>query len=149
MFDNRRTDAGETLVETLVSIALLGIASAAVIGSVTMGVRAATINVGNGTNQNLARNWAEQVEAMPYVLCAQTTPDVYEDVYVYVVPPDLPAGTTLSITTIQYWDGDSYEVSTPGCDSSDKGLQKIALRAVSTNSTGTQQFTLVIVKRRE
>ncbi len=144
MFDNRRTDAGETLVETLVAIALLGIASTAVIGSVTMGVRAATMNVGNGTNQNLARNWAEQIEAMPYVLCAQTT------AYQYVVPPvPLPTGTTLTITQIRYWDGGDY-VTTTGCvGSSDKGLQKIALRAQSTNSMGTQQFPLVIVKRRE
>ncbi len=145
MFDNRRTDAGETLVETLVSIALLGIASAAVIGSVTMGVRAATMNVDNGTNQNLARNWAEQIEAMPYVPCAQV-----DTAYVYVVPPALPAGTTLSITKIRYWDGAAYQDSTPGCvDSSDKGLQEIALLARSTNSMPTQEFTLVIVKRRE
>lgn len=142
MFGSRQTNAGETLVETLVAVALLGIAATAVIGSVTMGVRVASMNVGNGTNQNLTRNWAEQIEAMPYDLCAQTT------VYQSVVPP--PTGTTLSITQIRYWDGAAYQVSTPACvDANDKGLQEITLLAQSTSATGTQQFPLVIVKRRE
>lgn len=137
-----KSDVGETLVETLVAVALLGIAAVAVIGSVTMGVRAANMNVGNGSNQNLVRDWAEQIEAMPYDLCAQTT------AYQSVVPP--PAGTTLTITQIRYWDGAAYQVSTPSCvDANDEGLQEIALLAQSASATGTEQFPLVIVKRRE
>lgn len=142
ILEPRDPQGGETLIETLVSVALLGIASVAVIGSVTMGIRASAINSGNGTNQNLTRNWAEQISAMPYDLCAQTT--------AYHNTSPLPAGTTLTISQIKYWNGAVYQVSTPSCvNANDKGLQQIELQAQSDSPTGAQQFRLVIVKRRE
>ena len=146
MFGHRRPQAGETLVELLVSITLLGVAGAAVMGTLLMGTRASSVTTGSSVNQNVLRNWAEQVEAMPYVLCAYPTkiPAPYQNI------PVPPTGTSLAITQIRYWDGSAYQLSGPSClDVNDKGLQEVTLQATSnTIVTGDPQTQLVIVKRR-
>lgn len=141
------SNVGETLVELLISIVLLGIASTAVIGTITMGIKAASIATGTGNDQNVLRNWAEQIEAMPYDLCAypsQPAPVAYPN------SATLPTGTTLSITDIRYWDGSAYVASSGACvDANDKGLQEITLSASSPAAGPTPvEATLKIVKRR-
>lgn len=142
----RPADAGETLVELLVAIVLLGIASAAVIGTITMGIKAASTTAGYGNNQNTLRNWAEQIEAMPYDLCAYPT----QPVAPYPNAAVLPAGTTLTMSQIRYWDGSAYVVSGGACvDANDKGLQELTLTASTTAAApAPPTSTLVVVKRR-
>lgn len=141
-----RDDEGETLVELLVAIVLLGIAGVAVIGTITMGLRISSTSSGYGNNQNALRNWAEQIEAMPYNLCAYPTevPAPYQNL------ATLPSGTTLTITQIRFWNGSSYVVSTPACaDANDRGLQEITLTASSLAAAPTPpNSTLKIIKRR-
>ncbi|NQU36830.1 MAG: prepilin-type N-terminal cleavage/methylation domain-containing protein [Actinobacteria bacterium] len=135
-------DAGETLIELVISIALLGIGATLVIGTLFTGIKATSLTTGTATNQNALLDWAEQIEAMPYAPCAQTSG------YVNLVL--LPAGTTLSITEIGIWDGAAYQVSTPACvPANDQGLQEITLRAESLVANPTPaQAELVIIKRR-
>ncbi len=65
-------ERGESLVELLVAIAILGVAAAGVMGAVLMVARASTLTGQGSRAAIIVRNWAERIEAGDYVPCATT-----------------------------------------------------------------------------
>lgn len=128
MSNRRRTDdGGESLIELLVSIALLGIASIAILASITMGLKAAALSSGMSSNQNILRNWAEVLEATPYVDCATTK------TYVAPVGMAVPPNVTLTMLEMQYWNSEKNDfVAECGTD---EGLQRVTLAATAASGT--------------
>ena len=118
-------DAGETLVELLVTITILGTAVVGVMGAVATAAGASTLDRRQVQAQALLRTWGENLAAVDdagYGDCrsasgvAATTP----------APSPLPAGFTPSVTGVDYWNGTAFAA---GCTAgSDPGLRVVHLR---------------------
>lgn len=115
-------DAGESLVELLVTVVILGIATAGIAAALLTAGKASTLHRQQALTQNALRSWAEQVGAAAYTDCATAAG-------ISAPNPALPTGLTASVTGVQYWNGTSFVAS---CGT-DTGLQKVTLRITAAN----------------
>ena len=109
-------DAGETLVELLVTVVILGIATAGLAGALLATNSASQLQRQQVLAQNALRSWAEQVAAGPYTDCAPVAG--------FAAPAALPGGLTAAVTAVRYWDGTAF---VPACGP-DTGVQRVTLR---------------------
>lgn len=133
-----RRDAGETLTETLVTVMVLGIATAGISLALGAAVKASTLNRQQALVQNALVSWAEQVAAGTYTTCATTSS--------FAAPsPALPAGMTSAVTSVQYWNGLTFS----GSCGTDSGIQRVTLRitAVTGTSPGLTDTVAVVVRK--
>ncbi|MER5481670.1 prepilin-type N-terminal cleavage/methylation domain-containing protein [Streptomyces sp. NPDC002812] len=129
----RRGEEGETLVEVLVAVVLMGVAFLAVLGGMgTAIISSATQQKVTGADA-VIRNAAEKVVSDPYVSCART--------YETPAPPD---GYTVTLE-IEYWDG--VGAFARACPTADTGVQKVTLTVRSTGPRPAKDATLEVVKR--
>jgi type II secretory pathway pseudopilin PulG len=122
---NRRAparDVGETLIELLVTVVILGIATAGLTGALLTTGKASTLHRQQALTQNALRSWAEQVGAAPYADCATAAG-------IGAPSPALPVGLTAAVTSVRYWNGTSFVAS---CGP-DTGVQKVTLRITAVN----------------
>jgi len=137
-----RFDRGETLIEALVTIAILGIAVVALLGAIMMGIRTSVLHRKHAQAQAELRSWAERISATgaTYVPCAKPG-DV-------VGPGALPQGLSGSVIGVEYWDGTSS--FGPGCAvATDHGLQRVTLRitaAPGVQPTVSEELDVVVRK---
>ncbi|MEV7590064.1 type II secretion system protein [Streptomyces sp. NPDC089922] len=128
-----RGEEGETLIEVLVAVVLIGVAFVAVLGG--MG----TAIVGSVTQQRLTgadsvvRSAAERIVGAPYVSCSTG-----------YTTPEPPAGYTVT-ARIEYWDGVGAFV--PSCPTADTGVQRVTLTVRSAGPHPVGETTLEVVKR--
>ncbi|HJQ47749.1 MAG TPA: type II secretion system protein [Amycolatopsis sp.] len=131
-----RGDRGETLLELLVAVVILGIAGVAIAGGLITSVRASDIHRKQATAGAAVRDYAETIETAVdtgggYVACG--TP-----AYTYAAPP----GFSRTISQIQYWTGSAFQ---SGC-TSDSGLQRLTLQVASSDGRASEQLVVVIRK---
>jgi prepilin-type N-terminal cleavage/methylation domain-containing protein len=131
-------DAGVTLVELLVAVAIMGVAFAAIIGGMY------TYTVGSATHRSQAdvqlqlRTYAESIAEAPFVTCPTA---VYANAAAYTAP----AGFTVTNTT-KLWDTatSTFDITpTAGCTST---LQRVTLIVAKTGPYPYSE-SLDIVKR--
>jgi prepilin-type N-terminal cleavage/methylation domain-containing protein len=127
-----RRDRGVTLIELLVTIAIMGIAFASILGGMGLFVKTESVQRSNARLDTEIRTYAEQLLGQPYVNCA--APATYAAAVA-------PAGYS-STLTVAYWDGNLPAVFTPAC-TSDKGLQQLTIVLRTTNGVSG---TLVVGK---
>ncbi|MGV9266166.1 type IV pilus modification PilV family protein [Kitasatospora sp. NPDC003701] len=128
-----RGEEGETLVEALVTVTLLGVAFVAILGGIgTAIISSATQRKVTGAD-SIVRSAAERVVSSPYVPCARG----YET-------PAPPAGYTVTVE-VEYWDG----VGAFGrpCPTADTGVQKVTLTVHATGPRPVRDTVLEVIKR--
>lgn len=134
----RDDERGETLAELLMTISIVGILFAAVLGAIAVSVQASDISRKEGTAEALLRSSAAQIQDAGYVACP-TAPNY---------PVVAPSGSvTVTVTSVKYWDGTSTNPAAFGaCPAGgDQGVQAIDLKAQS--SDGRALETLTVYKR--
>jgi prepilin-type N-terminal cleavage/methylation domain-containing protein len=145
-------DAGVTLVELLVTVAILGIAFVAVIGGMTTSIMGSDIHRKQATAETVLRNYAEALKptTTPYTACATPTTAAYAPATLGVVAP---SGYTASIADVEYWDGNptplQFVSSLGSCGDptpTDNGMQRISLQVTSSDGRATER--IAIVKRK-
>jgi type II secretory pathway pseudopilin PulG len=115
-------DAGDTLVELLVTVVILGIATAGLTGALLTVGKVSQMHRQQVLAQTSLRAWAEQVSVGSYTACAAATG--------FAAPsPALSTGLTATVTGVRYWDGASF-ASTCAVDT---GIQRVGLRITATN----------------
>ena len=134
------SDRGESLVELLVSIAILGISVIAILGAVSMTASASGLHRDTASTQNLLHNWAETVSNASYTACASTS-----TIQAAAPAPALPSGFAASVTTVRYWNGSAFGTSCAAA--SDLGLQRVTLRIAGGTGVGTAGTLDVIVRK--
>jgi type II secretory pathway pseudopilin PulG len=144
---HRCSEAGETLVEMLIAIVVIGIAVTAILGALLTSITASTQHRGLAVEDTLLRSYAEQAKQQ-IELPAPASSALYQPScqasYVVNWPPvglTVPAGYNVTITGIQYWTAAGF-VDSSACQS-DTGLQLITLTA-SGPSGLTQQLSFVV-----
>ena len=138
------SDAGLSLVEAVVSMSLLGIVVVALLLAFATATTTSAQQQRQAIADALVRNAAEVVStaATTYITCATTTS--------YTGLPADPAGlVALTVTKVEYWDGSGPSPAANGFSTtctSDRGLQRITLRAASSDGKVSESF--VVIKRR-
>ena len=135
-----RNERGETLIELVVAVAILGIASVAILGGLMMGVRTSVMHRNDATGGAYVRSFAEaiqtDVDANGYKTCANATSG-----YAGVAVPDLPGGYTKSVTAVQSWSGSAWVACTAD------GIQRLDLKVATTGDNehkADQTLTVVL-----
>jgi type II secretory pathway pseudopilin PulG len=129
---------GETLVELLVTVVILGIATSGLSAALLATVNASNLHRQEALARHSLRAWAEQIGVGAYTACAAPSS--------FAAPsPALPSGLTAAVASVSYWDGTSFASS---CGS-DTGVQKVTLRITARNglSPPRNQDVEVVVRK--
>ena len=143
---------GYTLMELLITIAIMGITFSVLLGGIATSFIAGGIHQKTVTVQALIRGYAEAIENATYVTCATTDPadpDLQDGDYKSAIDAAdvvLPAGYSWNwVGAMGYWNGDTPATFRASCGGNDQGLQRMRLR-VSSNGTAPSEDTTTILK---
>jgi len=135
-----RSEAGETLVEVLVALAILGIAAVAILSGLQLSVQASDLHRKEATGGAYVRSFAEAiqnyVDTSGYKSCASAA-----TTYAGIVVPDLPNGYVTKVTSVQSWNGTVWGACT------DNGIQRLELEVTSTGDAvhkATEKLTVIL-----
>jgi type II secretory pathway pseudopilin PulG len=143
-----RDDAGESLVESLVSLAIIGIAVTGltagfgILGAARTAQDGAVTHAAAAQVQGVLRSWAQTLSrpadtgsGYVYTPCASASS--------FPQPAALLSGWSASVDSVQYWSGTGW---TATCGT-DQGLQRVRLSVTSagaTYSASTQKLDVVV-----
>jgi len=134
-------ERGETLIELLVALTILGIALVAIIGAVAASITMSDVHRKQATAGAGVRNYAEQVEnyvaGTGYSACAAASAYAAG-----TVGYAAPAGYTASPVSIRYWSGSAWSAS---CGT-DTGLQQLTVAVSSSDTRASEKLVLVLRK---
>jgi len=134
-------DRGETLVELLITIVIMGITVVAVVGALMTSIQMSDIHRKQATAGTVARDYAETVDryvgSTGYTGCA--APSAYSP---STVGFTARSGFTASVASVRYWTGTAW---TPTC-SPDLGLQQVTVQVASDDARATESSVLVVRK---
>jgi type II secretory pathway pseudopilin PulG len=136
-------DRGETLIELLVTVIIMGIAVVALVGGVAVSIRMSDIHRKQAAAGAYVRAFAEAIETYvtrpsKYAACAGT--GTYASAYTAL---DGDPTYTAMITAVTYWNDSSSTFETH-C-TSDTGVQKVSLR-VTAGNTVAETLDVIIRK---
>ncbi|MFC4332560.1 type II secretion system protein [Streptomyces andamanensis] len=129
----RRGEEGETLVEVLVAVVLMGVAFVIILGGMGTAIVSSVTQQKVTGADSVVRSAAEKIVGAPYVSCAGS----YDT-------PGPPAGYTVTVE-VEYWDG--VGAFDRLCPAADTGVQKVTLTVHSTGPRPVRDTTLEVVKR--
>lgn len=129
-------EAGETLLELLVSITILGVAVIAIASGLAGTVMVSSLHRQQSDAQRALRNYAESLESGSYNPCTSTSAASYS--------LGSTAGFVAPTVTVTYWNN-----STPGfqpsCPSGgDTGLQKVKISLQSADGRVADSVAVVL-----
>jgi prepilin-type N-terminal cleavage/methylation domain-containing protein len=135
-----RGDAGFTLVEVLLAVAILGISVVTVIGGMMTLITVTHQDRGKADGQIAIRRYADFVMDQPYVACPASA--AYGNGYT-------DNGWIPTAPDVTYWrpTGSGRTGTFGACPTTDTGIQRVTLTVASIDDPGTT-LTLVVVKRR-
>lgn len=142
-----RGDAGETLVEILAAVVIMGITGVAVLTGLMLSVKASDIHRKGTTSSAYVRSFAEAIEdyvaAGHYQNCAGK--DVYKVPAVMNRLTDLDSDTSFEVTQLAAKSVGPNGVAASGC-ASDTGVQQITLSVESKDGRAAEQLVVVLRK---
>lgn len=136
-----RDDRGETLVELMVAVAILGIAAVAILSGLILSVKASTLHGNQASGGAYVRSFAEaiqnHVDANGFTGCASAA-----STYQGVAVPDLPGGYTKIVTAVQTWNGTAWVGCAPN------GIQRLELKVTTPGDASHKaDETLTVILR--
>ena len=148
-------EAGFSLIEVLISVAIMGIAMVAVIGALATQIKGADLHRNQSNASAVLSSAAEKIQSSGYVACDASPATTYKAAArTATLPSDwvtkgVSVGLAIDVTSVKNWNGSSF-VATCAPDATDTlGLLQIQLVTVAVtgpNASGTEQ--LDIVKRK-
>ncbi len=139
----RRDDRGETLIEILATIVVMGITVTAVLGAVATSIRLTDVHRKQAVAVNLVHAYGEAIEngvqtASKYQGCGTAT--TYRNLY--SIPGNFSANYSRDVTAVSYWNGTAF---VSGCTlSTDSGVQKLSLRVWSNDNRANETLDIII-----
>jgi prepilin-type N-terminal cleavage/methylation domain-containing protein len=141
--ERQHRERGDTLVELLVAVVIMGIAVVAVAGGVATSIRMSDIHRKQAAAGAYVRDFAEAIETaiatVPtgYIPCA--APGAYDAAYPFAV-----SGFSRDSIAVDYWNGLAF-VST--CTvATDLGVQRLSLRVASADTRVSETMVIIVRK---
>jgi Tfp pilus assembly protein PilV len=143
-----REQRGDTLVELLVTVSIMGIAFVGILAGIAVTFVATDSHRQAATAEVVTRSFTERIEDpndVAYVDCATTAS--YPSPTGFALPA---AGWSSSVTKVLWWQGDSSPAtfSSVSCPVAGKSLQQLTVTVTSPAGAHQMTDTLVIVKRK-
>lgn len=144
-------DRGESLIEILVAVLILGLTGSAVMGGLLIGVKVSDIHRKEATGGADVRSYAESVEravaAGGYAPCA--APSAYlpaAGTAANAVHFTASAGFTATVTAVEYWSdtGPGTSGTFGSTCAPDWGLQRVTLQVASDDGRATERAVVVL-----
>jgi prepilin-type N-terminal cleavage/methylation domain-containing protein len=133
--------AGETLIELLVAMSILGVAVVALVSGIGTSVLVSDVHRKEATAGAVVRTYGEAIQAAVdaptsgyNVTCAGAS--------AYMSPAGFaaPTGYTAKVTSVVYWTGTAFSST---C-SADIGVQKLSLLVTSSDNRAKEALELII-----
>jgi Tfp pilus assembly protein PilE len=143
-------DRGESLIELVVAVTILGVAVVAIVAGLGTSVLMSDVHRKQATAGVTVRDYAEAVEnavvAGGYVACANA------DGHDYAAPSGfaVPAGYSRSVVAgpggqpLAYWNGSGWQNTCPAAG--DTGLQQLTVQVASADGRASERLVLVLRK---
>jgi Tfp pilus assembly protein PilV len=137
-----RSDRGESLIELLVTIVIMGTAVVALVGGLGVAITMSDIHRKQAKAGAYVRNFAEAIETevakspSGYLPCGNAA--AYQAMF---ASPE-PGSFDRAVTAVAYWNGTAFANT---C-TTDGGVQRISLRVSSTDGRASEALDLVIRK---
>jgi type II secretory pathway pseudopilin PulG len=132
-------DGGESLLELIVAIAILGVCVVAIGAGITLSIKLSAIHRGQATANAFLHNYAETLQRS-YVTCSGggALPN-----YVNGLP--VPSGFASPTATVKLWDPTSASFVPAGaCPATDPGLQQVSMILDSTDGFVSESLVVVL-----
>jgi type II secretory pathway pseudopilin PulG len=117
--DVNRSEAGDTLIEILIAMLILGVATLSLLAAFATSISASATHRSIATFDTVIRSAAQQaisqIQQQPdplYVSCASAS---YYQTGSGAVQFTLPTGFAAQVTSVQYWNGSSFTTSQSQC----------------------------------
>jgi len=157
-----RRDAGETLVELLLAVVVMGIAAVALVGGIATSITMSDIHHKQATAGAAVRDFAEALQNA-IATNATYTPCAPASAYApAAIGYTAPAGYTAQVVApngVAYWEDATtsptmspggFAASCPmtvnGVTNNDSGLQRVSLQVASNDLRATETLTIVVRK---
>ncbi|TCC60340.1 type II secretion system protein [Kribbella pittospori] len=135
----RPSERGESLLEIMIAVAIMGIAVVAIMAGLTTSIMMSDIHRKQTVAAATVRTYAEAVES--YVAGSGYTPCAGASAYSpAAIGLAVPAGYVATATAAQSWSGSSW-----GACGADNGLQKVTL-TVSNGTRATERLDVILRK---
>jgi hypothetical protein len=133
----KRDDVGETLLELVVTIAILGVCVVGIGAGIALSVKISAIHRDQATADAFLHNYAESLQTS-YTPCAAPT--------TYTSGLPAPSGFTTPSAAVSFWNGTGF-ASLPSCTpASDPGLQQVTLSLNSSDGFTTESLVVILRK---
>lgn len=135
-------ERGETLLEMLIAVAIMGIVAVALMAGLTTSVLMSDIHRKQATAGTAVRDYAEALQN--YVADGHYVDDCGSPAAYALGSFAVPTGFQHSVVagSIQYWNGTAWQST---C-TTDKGLQKLTVQVASDDLRATEQVVVVLRK---
>jgi prepilin-type N-terminal cleavage/methylation domain-containing protein len=135
-------ERGETLLEMLIAVAIMGIAAVALMAGLTTSVMMSDIHRKQATAGAAVRDYAEALQnyvAGGHYIDSCASPAGYA-----LASFAVPSGYQHSVVagSIRYWNGSAWQST---C-TTDKGLQKLTVQVASDDNRATERVVVVLRK---
>ena len=129
-------DRGESLLELLIAIVIMGVALVAIFDGLVTSILVSDHHRKQSTAGAYARDFAEAIEKVTYANCASTSS--------YASPSGftVPSGYGKSVVSVKYWTGSVWQTS---C-TADLGLQQVTVRVSSADGRAAENVTVMLRK---
>jgi type II secretory pathway pseudopilin PulG len=134
-------DRGETLLELIIAIAILGVCVVAIGSGIAMSITISVLHRNQATAQDALHNYAETLQGS-YVACTGSTVPGYGQSLDRHTPRFVPSNWPAPTAVVEYWLPGSAAFSTTCPPGGDTGLQQVAL--TQADATGKVSESLVV-----
>lgn len=144
-------EGGFTLVEVLITVALMSIAFVAILGALGTMIAAGSTHRALSTGEVAVRDLAEAVKSeslIPYVDCGSGPLASYSSGISNPATYDPPPGFSATVVSVTYWQGDAAGTFSATCPSPDNGAQLVRLRVEGSAGTRPADQEVEVVKRK-
>jgi Tfp pilus assembly protein PilV len=128
-------ERGESLIELLVAITIMGITVVAVIGGLATSISLSDRNRQQAVAAAELRSFAAYMDGLATAAYDDTCPTAYSEAY-----PNA-TGYQADIEAIAYWTGSAF---TSTCPSPDGGIQRLSLRVQTTDGRVVERMDIII-----
>ncbi|HZX04958.1 type II secretion system protein [Kribbella sp.] len=137
-----RNERGESLLEVLIAVAIMGIAVVAIMAGLVTSVLISDVHRKQATAGTAVRDYAEAVQTAVtggnYVACG--TASAYQSAAAFTAPTGYTA--TVVSGSMRYWTGTAWQAA---C-SVDTGLQRLTVQVASNDGRATERVDVVLRK---